>query len=506
MSGESLRWAPLPAWHQGALCRLSSPRLRSGHGPVTTAVLSFRAGGAYVSHDSADSLSVGVVVMNALLTSFAGSFGKSVVLGIYLPVVLVLSAWVLIVEPIIPASISIFQRLSIQADEKAWQVLGVLLLSMIFTALLYNLNNRVVNLLEGYPLMTSILGGLLLARHAKEVSTIDRKLLAAHAVLSDSSINTNETLLLQIRARYRELISSRNRFPYKTEYLLPTRLGNIIRAFETYPEMQYGMGGVTLWPALTGVLDDMTRGQIEEARTAFGFTVNSTVICAIGALYGAGLSLYLVVNGLTDAVEMTLSATFVFLLLTVLAYRATVPTAAAWGEYVKRAFDTFREPLLKKYGINRLPNDIYEERRLWRLITQQILAGDVYFYKDNTQGSLSSKPRFDRRSFSYLDVDFSETYAVSSKGEGIKITKGISTIPAIPAGLLRMSIIIHAPEDNIVNVEVYDRIPDQYFYKSGSATLDGLPIEPFNSKLLVFNIGDVSAGVGRILEYEIYKF
>ncbi|MFW8627991.1 hypothetical protein [Deinococcus sp. ME38] len=444
--------------------------------------------------------------MNALLTSFAGSFGKSVVVGIYLPVVLVLSVWVLIVEPVIPASISIFQRLSIRNDELTWQVLGVLLVSMIFTALLYNLNNRIVNLLEGYPLMTSFLGGVLLARHAREVSTIDRKLLAAHAVLSDSGINANETLLLQIRARYRELISSRNRFPYKTEYLLPTRLGNIIRAFETYPEMQYGMGGVTLWPALTGVLDDMTRGQIEESRTAFDFTVNSTVICAIGALYGAGLSLYLVVNSLNDAVEMTLSATFVFLLLTVLAYRATIPAAAAWGEYVKRAFDTFREPLLKKYGINSLPKDIYEERRLWSLVTQQILAGDVYFYEDHTPNSLSSKPRFNRRSFSYFDIELSEAYAVSSKGERVKITKGVLTIPALPAGSLRMRIVVHAPEEDIVNVKVYDRTPDQYFYKSGSATLDGQSTEPFNSNLLIFNINNMTAGIDRVLEYEIYKF
>jgi hypothetical protein len=74
-------------------------------------------------------------------------------------------------------------------------------------------------------------------------------------------------------------------FPIERTSVLPTRLGNVIRSFEDYPERQYGMDGVTLWPRLVAKINKDHATVIEDAKITFDFLLNSAVLSAVLIAY-----------------------------------------------------------------------------------------------------------------------------------------------------------------------------------------------------------------------------
>ncbi|GHI02524.1 hypothetical protein AQI88_14320 [Streptomyces cellostaticus] len=164
-----------------------------------------------------------------------------------------------------------------------------------------------------------------------------------------------------------------HRFPPKEDDLLPTRLGNALRAAELYPcdERRYGIDAVFFWPRLYPLLPDALRDALAAAR--------------------ASLELYLVLSALSAAlvrVTVVLSARLdlpwpVWLpvllgsgLLSPLAYRAAVSSALSYGELVRSAFDTQRRALLTALGLG-LPGTLEAERDLWRALGQQLYRRDA---------------------------------------------------------------------------------------------------------------------------------
>src|SRR5262245_48899878 len=48
-------------------------------------------------------------------------------------------------------------------------------------------------------------------------------------------------------------------FPYSLERVMPTRLGNITRAYDQYSNRRWGLDGVTVWPRVEALLTDAER-------------------------------------------------------------------------------------------------------------------------------------------------------------------------------------------------------------------------------------------------------
>jgi hypothetical protein len=61
------------------------------------------------------------------------------------------------------------------------------------------------------------------------------------------------------------------------EAVLPTRLGNILRAAEMYPYERYGMDGITLWSKLFKTLPKEFQEEIETAYDELLFLLNSVI-------------------------------------------------------------------------------------------------------------------------------------------------------------------------------------------------------------------------------------
>ena len=146
--------------------------------------------------------------------------------------------------------------------------------------------------------------------------------------------------------------------------ILPTRLGNVLRAAEHRAGSRYGLEATIAWPRLypllgdklTGVLDDL-RDQLDLAArfcVAFGLATVLSASCL------AGHGWWLAVAGGT-------------LLGAMLCYRAAVSAAAAYGEAIESAFDLHRFDLLKALHLP-LPANLAEERtanqRLTLFLTQ----------------------------------------------------------------------------------------------------------------------------------------
>jgi hypothetical protein len=73
---------------------------------------------------------------------------------------------------------------------------------------------------------------------------------------------------LQYRVRHRPLLD---------DEMLPTRIGNIMRAAETLPNHRYGLDTVVAWPCLWLVLPKTARDEIAGARTALDASVAAAI-------------------------------------------------------------------------------------------------------------------------------------------------------------------------------------------------------------------------------------
>jgi len=139
----------------------------------------------------------------------------------------------------------------------------------------------------------------------------------------------------------------------------PTRLGNILDSFETYPEIKYGLDAIFFWYRLWVVIDKDLREEIDNAQSV----VDSALYVAF-ALYASGLAMFAyAIIGLASHAGLPAwlarahvpyvpepgvlfglgAACFVggFLI-----YRLSLSAHAQFGELFKSLFDQYRTKLV----------------------------------------------------------------------------------------------------------------------------------------------------------------
>lgn len=173
-------------------------------------------------------------------------------------------------------------------------------------------------------------------------------------------------------------------FPEDESQLMPTRLGNALRAAESYPGSQarWGLDAVFWWPRLYLVLPDSARAQVDDARAGLDQLV---VLAMLSAGFGVA-ALVLLAAGLNLAVALSCGGGG--LLLSWASYRAAVTSAAVFGDLVRSCYDLYRGDLLSHLGWP-MPPTLPDERKLWGVLTKQLYRGGV----DNTEEPLLNAPR-----------------------------------------------------------------------------------------------------------------
>jgi hypothetical protein len=157
-------------------------------------------------------------------------------------------------------------------------------------------------------------------------------------------------------------------FPVRQADVLPTRLGNVLRAAEDYPgdEERYGMDAVFYWPRLYLILPAETRSLVNAHRSGLDRMV---LLASLTVLFPfASLMVLAVAN--TSWMAWGISA-LIAIVIGVLAYEGAVNAAVAFGDVIRSCFDNYRRTLLEQLGLP-LPGSLEDERKLWGALKQQL--------------------------------------------------------------------------------------------------------------------------------------
>lgn len=145
--------------------------------------------------------------------------------------------------------------------------------------------------------------------------------------------------------------------------LMPTRLGNLLRAVERKPLEKYGLDAIICWSRLWMLLPDAVKKDLQEARadlnTAARVWLWSLLFCGWTVVGGSLWTIWPFVIGL-------LSAWF--------AYEWAIAAAGTYGELIEAAFDLHRHLLYQSLRWN-LPPDPAVEKRVGADLTRYLRGG-----------------------------------------------------------------------------------------------------------------------------------
>jgi len=68
-----------------------------------------------------------------------------------------------------------------------------------------------------------------------------------------------------------------NDYPEIIDNVLATRLGNVMRSYERYSDVVYGMEAIVLWPRLFMVIPEEARNRVREGEALFQFALNALI-------------------------------------------------------------------------------------------------------------------------------------------------------------------------------------------------------------------------------------
>lgn len=158
------------------------------------------------------------------------------------------------------------------------------------------------------------------------------------------------------------------RFPVRRDQVMPTSLGNVLRAAEAYAgdPRRYGVDAVFFWPRLYPLLSEPLRAELGAARAEVDrmlVTATLSLVLAIGTA---------VVGGAAELSWPARAGIVVgALAVSRLAYLVAVWAAVPYAELIRSSFDTHRRDLLRAMGLSP-PESLAEERALWEALGQQL--------------------------------------------------------------------------------------------------------------------------------------
>jgi hypothetical protein len=314
--------------------------------------------------------------MSSIFSAVSGQFTKYLILGTFLPVAIFVALGLVFGQTITPTSLSFVRAL--EKLDRQWFTIAVTAITIIVSGLLYNLNTPIIRLYEGYPWRGSLIGTWRIERiqcRLDRATQLRDQIKDALNLLKENKADQNLIEQLKLR-RTRVSVLARSGLPTRSQ-ILPTKLGNAVKAFEEYPFLQYGMDAVTLWPRIVAVAPKDYLAGIDDAKTSLDFFLNSSFLSAIisTALLLIGLAFK---RPFANDLSFTLWALEVVSLAiaSLLFYRSSIGRAAAWGELVKGTFDLYRWDLLKQLGYSQKPRTREVEREIWTEISQQIVYRD----------------------------------------------------------------------------------------------------------------------------------
>jgi hypothetical protein len=228
---------------------------------------------------------------------------------------------------------------SIDAADSVWAAVGVLALAVILQPLQISL----VRLLEGYwgdSRLGRALSAVGVAYHQRKREQLQQATQGTTDVAPDA-----RAAMATAAWQLQHLYPTRDR-------VLPTTLGNVLRAAEDRGGRSYGMDAVVLWPRLYPLLPKPVTDLLADQRDQLDIAAR---FCVVFLVAGVIAGVTLIAQGWWWLVPVAC------LLLAWLAYRSAVAAAIAYGDGIQIAFDLHRFDLLAALHLE-LPVDRDMER------------------------------------------------------------------------------------------------------------------------------------------------
>ncbi|MFI9248711.1 hypothetical protein [Streptomyces sp. NPDC053069] len=215
------------------------------------------------------------------------------------------------------------------------------------------LTGPVLTLLEGYwPAPLRPVCRRLVQRASRRAGAWGDEFQALAGAIHDGSATPEQ------RERYASVDKLLRRVPSGPR-MLPTRVGNALRAAETRPIDKYGLDAVVVWPCLWLLLPDVTRTELTAARRSLDTSVGT---CVWGLLFIAFTPW--TPWALPAGLAVALAAAFLW-----------VPVRAeVFADLLEASFDLHRGALYAQLRWP-LPANPAEERVTGRTVTSYLLRG-----------------------------------------------------------------------------------------------------------------------------------
>jgi len=274
----------------------------------------------------------------------------------------------------------------------------LLALTLVIGFILSSMNTFIYKIFEGYLFLEH----LPLARRSQRRAALRLRQLIDEKRDALGRLRDQEADAAQLRDLEDELYYStatyQLSFPPSDESVMPTRLGNILRAAESYSSDRYGIDAVLMWPRLIHVIPDRYYDKVEQSNNGLAFLINCSLLSLILALLSAlasgyqyllsrcsslGLSapLYFISVDLPSQIYwqraiLYLIASGFMLLACFIFYKAALPIATQYGNMVRSTFDLFRFDLLAQLKLA-LPEDSDAEQDTWRKVSEFMAISDM---------------------------------------------------------------------------------------------------------------------------------
>ena len=237
----------------------------------------------------------------------------------------------------------------------------ILVLALLTGIVLLSLNQNIFRFLEGYGKYNPFrLVGWLERNHYRkivsEINKLDDEIRRRNGLPSEARMQRN-ILMRKVAEEY----------PDREEFLLPTHFGNVIRSFEIYPRVMYGLEAIDGWVRLLAIVPKEYMELIDGAKSRVNFWVNLT-FTLFALLIQYELLAYFSPT-VTRAAGLVIG---IFILASVTAIRRATQAALEWGDFMKSAFDLYRFDLLEALAIEP-PRNRKDERNIWMRYSQAII-------------------------------------------------------------------------------------------------------------------------------------
>jgi hypothetical protein len=235
-------------------------------------------------------------------------------------------------------------------------IIGIAVIMVLFSAsLVEHFQNRLLRIIEGYWPHRLIRVRYYFANRWKK--KIDGKYEELDTFIELDTVSKEAAYHKLSRRDF--LDNEVSHLPVKEEHMMPTLLGNLLKAAEMYPSVRYGLDGVVSWPRLYPLLSDTVREDIIAAR---GRLDESTLRVAWSFLF------------LVWAVWQWWA--LLSIIVALMSYGRMIASAGVYGELIRTAYDLHRFDLYKKLNWPR-PKLIGEEIEFGESLTEYLFRGPL---------------------------------------------------------------------------------------------------------------------------------